>query len=88
MERKGHLMKERTVETAVASLQWFIFLLANSIVLPIVVGQVYHLSVDQIAELLQRTFWLLAYLPCFPAGLVTDCRLPMGRREFGLASSC
>ncbi|MED0660228.1 purine/pyrimidine permease [Bacillus smithii] len=56
MERKGPLMKERTVETAVASLQWFIFLLANSIVLPIVVGQVYHLSVDQIAELLQRTF--------------------------------
>ncbi|MBE3568849.1 MAG: purine/pyrimidine permease [Bacillales bacterium] len=56
MERKGSFMKERAAETVVASLQWFIFLLANSIVLPIVIGQVYHLTVDQIAELLQRTF--------------------------------
>jgi xanthine/uracil permease len=52
-------MKQRTVETVVGSLQWFVFLLANSIVLPIVIGQVYHLTVDQIAELLQRTFFVV-----------------------------
>ena len=37
-------------------LQWFIFLLANSIALPIVVGGLFHLTTEEIFYLMQRTF--------------------------------
>jgi xanthine/uracil permease len=75
-------MKERTVETVVASLQWFIFLLANSIVLPIVIGQVYHMTVDQIAELLQRTF-LVVGLSSLLSGWIGH-RLPIADGPAGI----
>ena len=38
------------------TLQWFIFLLANSIALPIVVGGLFHLTTEEIFYLMQRTF--------------------------------
>jgi xanthine/uracil permease len=43
------------------SLQWFIFLLANGLGLPIVIGQLYHLSPIEVAELLQRTFLIIGF---------------------------
>jgi xanthine/uracil permease len=46
----------RRWETGISSLQWFVFLLANSLTLPIVIGQAYHLPADEIAGLMQRTF--------------------------------
>ena len=46
------------------TLQWFIFLLANSIALPIVVGGLFHLTTEEIFYLMQRTFcsWYIFFL--------------------------
>lgn len=53
-------------------LQWFIFLLANGLGLPIVLGQLYHLSSIEIAELLGRTFFVI--------GLSTLLQVVFGHR--------
>ncbi|MDQ6419644.1 purine/pyrimidine permease [Paenibacillus sp. LHD-117] len=37
-------------------MQWFIFMTASSVALPIVIGGVFHLPQDEIASLMQRTF--------------------------------
>jgi xanthine/uracil permease len=42
-----------------ASLQWFIFLLASSLSIPIVIGQIFHLSPAEVAHLMQRTFFVV-----------------------------
>ncbi|MBM4763119.1 xanthine permease [Bacillus sp. B15-48] len=47
-------MENRSLSTV----QWFIFLLANSIALPIVIGSVFLLSEAEISTLMQRTFFL------------------------------
>jgi xanthine/uracil permease len=39
--------------------QWFVYLLANSIALPIVIGNVFHLSAIEISALMQRTFFIV-----------------------------
>lgn len=39
--------------------QWFIFLLANSIALPIVIGNTFQLSIEEISSLMQRTFFVV-----------------------------
>lgn len=41
------------------SLQWFIFLIANGLAVPIVIGQLYHLSPAEVAEFIQRTFFII-----------------------------
>ncbi|MDM5195529.1 purine/pyrimidine permease [Bacillus hominis] len=41
------------------TLQWFIFLLANSIALPIVVGGLFHLTTEEVFYLMQRTFFVV-----------------------------
>lgn len=46
-------------QTAFGSLQWFVFLLSNSVALPIIIGQTFHLSVQETAELMQRTFFVI-----------------------------
>jgi xanthine/uracil permease len=51
----------------ISTAQWLIFLLANSLSLPIVVGQLYHLSSTEVAGLLQRTL-LVAGLTSFLQG--------------------
>ncbi len=47
------------------TLQWFIFLLANSIALPIVVGGLFHLTTEDIFYLMQRTFFCSWYIIFF-----------------------
>ena len=54
-ERDG-FMKNTKLDTGIGSLQWFIFLLANSLTIPIIVGQVFQLSPVEISGLMQRTF--------------------------------
>jgi xanthine/uracil permease len=49
-------MRKINLDTSIGSMQWFVFLLANSLTLPIVIGQVYGLSGLEIAGLMQRTF--------------------------------
>jgi xanthine/uracil permease len=39
--------------------QWFVYLLANSIALPIVIGNVFHLTATEISALMQRTFFIV-----------------------------
>ncbi|MGI2295382.1 purine/pyrimidine permease [Paenibacillus sp. GXUN7292] len=41
---------------AMGSLQWLVFMLANAVALPIVIGQIYHMSPTETAMLMQRTF--------------------------------
>lgn len=42
-----------------SAFQWFIYLLANSIALPIVIGNIFHLSATEISALMQRTFLIV-----------------------------
>lgn len=49
-------MKHSKWDTGIGSLQWFIFLLANSLTIPIIVGQIFQFSPEEISELMQRTF--------------------------------
>src|SRR5687768_11730246 len=54
------------------SLQWFIFLIANGLAVPIVIGQLYHLSPLEIAEFIQRTFFVI--------GISTFLQVAFGHR--------
>ncbi|WP_163100566.1 purine/pyrimidine permease [Peribacillus alkalitolerans] len=45
--------------TSLQVIQWFVFLLANSIALPIVIGHVFGLSGEDISSLMQRTFFIV-----------------------------
>ncbi len=56
-------------------MQWFIFLLANSIALPIVVGGLFHLTTEEIFYLMQRTFFVVG-ISSFLQGWVGH-RLPI-----------
>ena len=49
-------MYKNKLDTSIGSLQWFIYLLANSITIPIIVGQVFDLTTVEISALMQRTF--------------------------------
>ncbi|KFM99703.1 xanthine permease [Bacillus clarus] len=49
----------QTQNYIIGTLQWFIFLLANSIALPIVVGGLFHLTTEEIFYLMQRTFFVV-----------------------------
>lgn len=49
-------MKQHRFYNSLNIFQWFFFLLANSVALPIVIGGIFHLSVKEISELMQRTF--------------------------------
>ncbi|QED49120.1 purine/pyrimidine permease [Cytobacillus dafuensis] len=43
----------------ISTFQWFVYLLANSVALPIVIGNVYQLSEQEISSLMQRTFFIV-----------------------------
>lgn len=59
----------------IGALQWLVFLLANAVTLPIVIGQIYHLPSDEVVSLMQRTF-LVAGLGSFLQGWLGH-RLPV-----------
>ncbi|SDM47560.1 purine/pyrimidine permease [Sediminibacillus halophilus] len=46
-------------KTGLETLQWFIFLLASSVALPIVIGSLYEMSFTEVAGLMQRTFFIV-----------------------------
>lgn len=52
-------MNQRVFKTGIFSVQWFVFLVANSLILPIVVGQIFHLSSSEIIGLIQRMFFVV-----------------------------
>jgi xanthine/uracil permease len=52
-------MKNKCVTDSLSTIQWFIFLLANAVALPIVIGGIFQLSFEQISTLMQRTFFVV-----------------------------
>lgn len=69
-------------ETGVGSLQWLVFLLANALTLPIVIGEVFQLPPEEIAGLMQRTFFVVG-LTSFLQGWLGH-RLPIADGPAGL----
>ncbi|MBE7102345.1 xanthine permease [Bacillus cereus] len=55
----GNLDNQHNHNHIMGTLQWFIFLLANSIALPIVVGGLFHLTTEEVFYLMQRTFFVV-----------------------------
>ncbi|SDY53132.1 purine/pyrimidine permease [Thermoactinomyces sp. DSM 45892] len=49
----------RLTMTTMGSVQWLVFLLANALALPVVIGGVFHLNHVEVAELMQRTFFIV-----------------------------
>ena len=68
-------MRNSKLDTGIGSIQWFIFLLANSLTIPIIVGQVFQFSPVEITELMQRTFFIVG-VSSLLAGLLGH-RLPI-----------
>ncbi|MED4531675.1 purine/pyrimidine permease [Metabacillus fastidiosus] len=52
-------MNKRYLDSSFSILQWFIFLLANAVALPVIIGGIFHLSIDEISGLMQRTFFIV-----------------------------
>ncbi|MEW8984673.1 MAG: purine/pyrimidine permease [Bacillus anthracis] len=59
MKGMKNLGNQHNQNHIMGTLQWFIFLLANSIALPIVVGGLFHLTTEEIFYLMQRTFFVV-----------------------------
>ncbi|PER12047.1 xanthine permease [Bacillus cereus] len=49
-------MNKKYFNTSFNILQWFVFLLANAIALPIIIGGIFHLPIEDVSTLMQRTF--------------------------------
>lgn len=45
---------------AIAAAQWLIFLVANTVALPVVIGEIFHFTPSETAALMQRTFLVVA----------------------------
>lgn len=52
-------MNKQGLNHGIGALQWLVFLLANAVALPIVIGQVFHLPDPDITGLMQRTFFIV-----------------------------
>lgn len=52
-------MTNRAISTGIFSIQWFIFLVANSLMLPIVVGTIFQMPSEEIIGLIQRMFFVV-----------------------------
>ncbi|QDP41808.1 purine/pyrimidine permease [Radiobacillus deserti] len=68
--------------TIMESIQWFIFLLASSVAMPIVIGAIYGLDFAEVAGLMQRTFFVVG-VASFLQGLFGH-RLPIMEGPAGI----
>ncbi|TYR80007.1 purine permease [Priestia megaterium] len=48
------------IRTSIASLQWFLFMISNSLIVPVVIASQFHLNAADSIEFLQRTLFVLA----------------------------
>jgi len=64
------------------ALQWFVFLLASAVTFPVVIGQMFHLPMQEVAELMQRTFFVVG-VTCFLQGW-RGHRLPIADGPAGI----
>ncbi|GGF93503.1 purine/pyrimidine permease [Paenibacillus abyssi] len=88
-------MTNKSWAAGMATVQWFMFLLAGSMAFPIIIGHIYQLSAEDISGLMQRTFlvvgiatliggWLGHRLPIIdgPAGIWIGVFVLMGQMAF------
>lgn len=75
-------MKSSIHNTTLETIQWFIFLLASAVALPIVIGSIFHMSFNDIALLMQRTFFIVG-VASFLQGLFGH-RLPVMEGPAGI----
>ncbi|MFJ5770335.1 purine/pyrimidine permease [Psychrobacillus sp. NPDC093180] len=68
-------MDKKYINGTLSTFQWFIFLLANAIALPIVIGGAFSLSIDEITSLMQRVFFIVG-ISSFLQGFIGH-RLPL-----------
>ncbi|WP_284646072.1 purine/pyrimidine permease [Paenibacillus silviterrae] len=69
-------------EDSLASLQWLVFLLANALALPIVIGDLYGFTPDEVAGLMQRTFFVVGLASLLQGWL--GHRLPLADGPAGI----
>ncbi|UOQ44707.1 purine/pyrimidine permease [Halobacillus salinarum] len=72
----------RTAGTSLEIIQWFVFLLASSVALPIVIGSIFDLSFHEISGLMQRTFFVVGLTSFLQA--IFGHRLPIMEGPAGL----
>ncbi|WP_394219035.1 purine/pyrimidine permease [Halobacillus trueperi] len=78
-------MKEgstRFLDGSLETIQWFVFLLASAVALPIVIGSIFELNFNEVAGLMQRTFFVVG-IASFLQG-VFGHRLPIMEGPAGL----
>ncbi|MFC4403034.1 purine/pyrimidine permease [Gracilibacillus xinjiangensis] len=53
-------MKNQSIaNTTMETIQWFVFLLASSVALPIVIGAIFEMNFAEVSGLMQRTFFIV-----------------------------
>ncbi len=55
------------MKVSLASFQWFIFILAGSVVAPLTIGAAFGISVPEISSFVQRTFFVIGIISLFQA---------------------
>ncbi|KGX93653.1 xanthine permease [Pontibacillus halophilus JSM 076056 = DSM 19796] len=68
--------------TSLETTQWFVFLLASAVALPIVIGSIFHMSFEEVSGLMQRTFFAVG-LTSFLQGWIGH-KLPIMEGPAGL----
>ncbi len=69
-------------QDGLGALQWFVFLLANAMALPIVIGEIFQLQTTNVAGLMQRTFFVVG-ITSFLQGWIGH-RLPIADGPAGI----
>ncbi|MEC3884371.1 purine/pyrimidine permease [Halobacillus sp. HZG1] len=72
----------RFLDGSLETVQWFVFLLASAVALPIVIGSIFVLNFNEVAGLMQRTFFVVG-VASFLQG-VFGHRLPIMEGPAGL----
>jgi xanthine/uracil permease len=75
-------MKNSALGTSIFSIQWFVFLLANSLMLPILVGKIFHMPPVEIVGMIQRMFFIVGLSSLLSAWL--GHRLPIADGPAGI----
>ncbi|MBX0358340.1 purine/pyrimidine permease [Halobacillus sp. Nhm2S1] len=79
MKKEG---STRFLDGSLETVQWFVFLLASAVALPIVIGSIFELNFNEVSGLMQRTFFVVG-VASFLQG-VFGHRLPIMEGPAGL----
>lgn len=76
------MSKKSMITSSMETVQWFIFLLASSVALPIVIGAVFEMNFTEVAGLMQRTFFVVGLASLLQA--IIGHRLPIMEGPAGI----